>query len=99
FEQLDVGVDGSFKFEITHALATGLVDAPDRGLHGKRYRDRIARGALDRKITEFGKTPAQRHLIAVIEASHAANIVGRTERTEFDLIKLGGCKFVFVFGL
>src|SRR6266481_7607143 len=80
-------------------LAAGLIDAPDRWLEGQRDRQRIARGAFDRKIADFRKPSAHCELTAVIEIGHAANMMRRSERAEFDLDELARGKFEFVFRL
>src|SRR6266478_7455254 len=98
-QKLEIGVDDGFEFIIVHALAPGLVDPPHRRFERQRHRQRIARGALERKIAEFRKPSAQGDLTPVVEFGHAADIVGRSERAEFDLDELGRSKFEFVFCL
>src|SRR6202035_256813 len=87
-----------FEFEIAYAVAAGLIDPPHRRLESQRHRERVIRGALEREIAEFGESAGQRHLVAVREIVHAADIVGRSERTEFDLDELGRRKLELVFG-
>src|SRR5258705_13570169 len=99
FQKFEIGVDNGFEFIIVHALAAGLIDAPDRRLEGQRDRQRIARGAFDRKIADFRKPSAHCELTPVIKVGHATDIVGRSDRAEFDLDELGRGKFEFVFRL
>ena len=98
-QKFEIGVDDGFEFIIVHALAAGLIDPPHRRLEGQRDRQRIARGAFDGKIADFRKPSAHCDLTPVIEVGHAANMMRRSERAEFDLDELGRGKFKFVFGL
>src|SRR5712675_191411 len=72
---------------------------PRRRLDRQRYRQRIVRGALDRKIAQFRKGAAQCDLTHVIEIGHPADMVGRSERAELDLDELRRGKFELVLGL
>ena len=52
-----------------------------------------------REIAEFGEAAGERGLVAAIEIGHRADIVGRSERAEFDLDELRRREFEFVLGL
>src|SRR6516164_8708919 len=96
-EELDVGIDGRFELVIVHALAAGLVDQPHIRLESERDGKRIVRRALEREIAKFGKPTGKRSGVAVVEISHATDIVGRAERAELDLDELGGRELVLIF--
>src|SRR6185437_5632060 len=97
--ELQIRVEAGLELVIVHALAAGLVDEPRVTIERERHRERIARGAFQREIAEFGKAAAEARGVAVVETGHAADVVGRAERAKLDLDELGGREFVLIFGL